>query len=108
VESWSIGIGREGEETILGEFTVGEKEEDPMWWRPGQEPMPNADPRNPLGSRWIEWYRDGSPTSYGFHGTNEPDSIGEAESEGCVRLLNEDVELLFEILPLGAPVIVRE
>ena len=70
--------------------------------------MPNADPRNPLGSRWIEWYRDGAPTSYGFHGTNDPDSIGEAASEGCVRLLNEDVELLFEILPLGAPVIVRE
>lgn len=106
-DSWPVGIGRPGEETITGDFVAGEKEEKPVWWPAGEEPIPFGDPRNPLGSHWIEWYRGDQPTSYGFHGTNDPASVGFAASEGCLRLLNEDVEILFEILPIGAPIHVR-
>ena len=106
--SWPAGIGRAGEETITGDFTVGPKEERPVWWPAGEEPVPYGDPRNPLGSHWIPWIQDGRRTSYGFHGTNDPGSIGSAASEGCIRMRNEDVARLFAVLPEGAPIRVRE
>jgi len=106
--AYRVGVGREGEETITGRFEVGEKQEEPIWFQRGQEPIPYGDPQNALGTRWIGWYRDGVKTSYGFHGTNDPASIGKAASLGCIRLRNEDVEELFELTPLGAPIEVRE
>jgi len=108
VAAWEVGIGRPGEETITGEFTVGTKSTNPMWTKIGQDPIPFGDPRNPLGTRWIGWNQDDRPTSYGFHGTKEPESIGQAASDGCIRLHNADVEELFEILPVGAPIFVRQ
>jgi hypothetical protein len=104
--AWEVGIGRDGQETIVGTFRVGDKQENPTWFKRGQEPM--AYPDNPLGTRWIAWYRDGEKTGYGFHGTWEPESIGMAASDGCIRLRNEDVEVLFQILPVGAEVRVQE
>lgn len=106
VAAWEAGIGREGEETITDEFVTGLKQEEPMWFPRGREPVPY--PNNPLGTRWIGWHRDGEKSGYGIHGTWEPETIGEPASEGCIRLLNEHVEELFEILPLGAPILVRE
>lgn len=41
---------------------------------------------------------------YGMHGTNRPETVGRAVSHGCVRLLNEDIARLYEIVPLGTPV----
>jgi lipoprotein-anchoring transpeptidase ErfK/SrfK len=43
----------------------------------------------------------------GFHGTTDPDTVGGAVSSGCVRLRNEDVEVLFEILPEKSDVVVQ-
>jgi hypothetical protein len=106
--SWPVGIGKPGDETPVGEYVAKDKLEEPPWMKVGQEPIPYGDPRNPLGTRWIAWYQDDFKTSYGFHGTIEPESIGKASSDGCVRLRNEDVEVLFEILPEGALVLVRE
>jgi hypothetical protein len=106
--SWPVGIGREGEETPPGEYLARNKIIEPSWMRVGQEPIPFGDRRNPLGTRWIGWYVGEVKTSYGFHGANEPESVGSASSDGCIRLLNEDVETLFEILPEGATILVRE
>ena len=106
--SWPIGIGRPGEETITGEFAAGNKLENPPWMRVGYPAVRFGDPKNPLGTRWIGWLEDGAPSSYGFHGTKEPESIGMASSDGCVRFHNASVERLFEILPEGAPIVVRE
>jgi len=41
---------------------------------------------------------------YALHGTNKPETIGQAVSHGCVRLRNEDIEKLFEMVPVGTPV----
>ncbi|KAB3530498.1 L,D-transpeptidase family protein, partial [Alkaliphilus pronyensis] len=41
---------------------------------------------------------------YGIHGTDTPESIGTAASRGCIRMYNEDVEELYDIVPLGTPV----
>jgi lipoprotein-anchoring transpeptidase ErfK/SrfK len=105
--AWPVGIGRPGEETPAGSYTVRNKLENPPWMKEGQEPIPFGDPRNPLGTRWIGWDKDGAKTSYGFHGTWEQESIGHAASDGCVRLLNQDVEQLFQILPEGAPILIQ-
>ena len=105
--SWPVGIGRAGEETITGVFTAGNKLENPPWMKVGQEMVPFGSPENPLGTRWIGWFADGVKTSYGFHGTWEPESIGHPSSDGCVRFRNADVEVLFEILPEGSPILVR-
>lgn len=102
--AWPVGIGRPGEETPPGEYTARNKVENPPWMKEGQDPIPFGDPRNPLGTRWIGWSKEGGRTSYGFHGTWEPESIGKAASDGCVRLLNSHVEELFEIMPEGAPI----
>ena len=101
--AWPVGIGRPGEDTPPGHYTVRNKLEDPPWMKEGQEPIPFGDPRNPLGTRWIGWSRDGVKTSYGFHGTQEPDSIGQASSDGCIRLRNEDVEGALPDHPGGRP-----
>ena len=41
---------------------------------------------------------------YGIHGTNKPETVGQAVSHGCVRMRNEDIERLFELVPVGTPV----
>lgn len=105
--AWPVGIGRPGEDTPPGDYTARNKLENPPWMKDGQEPIPFGDPRNPLGTRWIGWSKDGAKTSYGFHGTWEPDSIGQAASDGCIRFANEDVEELFQVLPEGAPIRIR-
>ena len=43
---------------------------------------------------------------YGLHGTNQPETIGRAVSHGCVRLRNEDIEKLFDMVPVGTPVFI--
>jgi lipoprotein-anchoring transpeptidase ErfK/SrfK len=108
VEAWEVAIGRPGEETLVGAFVAGDKIVEPPWARAGYEIVPYGDPENPLGTRWISWLSGSSKTSYGFHGTWEPQTIGQAVSDGCIRLRNEDVEQLFEILPVGSPILVRE
>jgi lipoprotein-anchoring transpeptidase ErfK/SrfK len=62
---------------------------------------------SPLGARAMYLYQDGRDTLFRIHGTNEPWSIGEKVSSGCVRLLNEDVADLYERVKVGAKVYVR-
>ncbi|HLV08680.1 MAG TPA: L,D-transpeptidase family protein [Halanaerobiales bacterium] len=62
--------------------------------------------RNPggvLGTRWIQF----TWQEHGIHGTNQPWLIGQAVSNGCVRMYNRDVELVFERVTVGTPVIIR-
>lgn len=110
-----IAIGRPGMETgIIGFWHVSRKKEWPTWTpteamrerNPAKyEPLAGGvegGPDNPLGSRAL--YLGNS--TYRIHGTNEPDSIGKAVSSGCIRLLNEDVELIYEYTELGQRVVV--
>jgi lipoprotein-anchoring transpeptidase ErfK/SrfK len=59
-------------------------------------------PDNPLGARAL--YLGSS--LYRIHGTNEPHTIGQAVSSGCIRMLNQDVIDLYERVPVGARVVV--
>jgi lipoprotein-anchoring transpeptidase ErfK/SrfK len=104
VDAWEVGVGKAGSDSRPGSYSVGLKQKDPMWSPVGREPVPFGDPENPLGTRWLAWFEDGKPTTLGFHGTNDPTSVGRRVSEGCIRLRNEDVEVLYDILPIGAAV----
>ena len=105
--SWEVGVGKAQTPTRPGAYTVGLKQKEPMWSPVGRAPVPYGDPENPLGTRWLAWFDQGRNTSLGFHGTNDPSGVGRAVSDGCVRMRNADVEVLFEILPRDARVLVR-
>ena len=62
--------------------------------------MPGG-PRNPLGARALYLYRDGKDTMYRIHGTTEPWSIGQSVSNGCIRMINDHVIALYEVVPVG-------
>lgn len=105
--NYTVAIGQEGWETPTGTFTVIEMIKDPPWEHPITKELIRADPRNPLGSRWISFWTDGNH-AIGFHGTNADESVGQAVSHGCLRMLNAEIEVLYEQVSLGTTVIVQE
>ena len=64
--------------------------------------IPSAVPENPLGRYWIDLGE-----GYGIHGTNRPNSIGRAESRGCLRLHNANIERLYGMLVTGCEVVIH-
>lgn len=115
---YGVGVGRTGYQ-FRGSAYVGRKAAWPRWtptpnmiadnpekngpWARGMEPGLG----NPLGARALYLYNDGVDTMYRIHGTNEPSSIGENVSSGCVRMFNHDVIDLYNRAPLGTQVVVR-
>jgi lipoprotein-anchoring transpeptidase ErfK/SrfK len=67
--------------------------------------MPGG-PENPLGARAMYLFQGNQDTMYRLHGNNDPSSIGQAVSSGCIRLLNHDVIDLYERVTVGTPVVV--
>jgi len=104
--SYPIAVGKRGWETPPGNYQVFSKEVNPIFksFKTGQ--MINPGPDNPLGVRWIGIWTDGK-TQLGFHGTNQPELIGQAVSHGCIRMRNKDVTALFEQVSVGTPVTVE-
>jgi len=99
IKVYPIAIGKPSTPTPTGDYEIFEKEENPWWYKPRSDVVIPSGPNNPLGYRWMEW----SP-SYGIHGTNNPASIGWAVSNGCIRMHEEDVEEVYDIVPCGTPV----
>jgi lipoprotein-anchoring transpeptidase ErfK/SrfK len=107
---YRIGTGKFGK-TPVGTFKVSDRIREPTWWRPDGRQIPYGDPENELGTRWLALKSTGTTPDikgYGIHGTWQDQTIGQAESAGCVRLLNRDVEELFDLIPLGTPVTIEE
>ncbi len=112
VYTYPVGIGRMDWETPLGETTVISKQKDPAWRPPASirrehaaqgDPLPLVvppGPDNPLGKYALRLGISG----YLMHGTNKEFGVGMQVSHGCVRLLPEDVEVLYEIVPVGTRV----
>jgi len=107
---YGIGVGRVGF-TWKGVRRVTEKKEWPGWTPPAQmlkrQPgLPRYMPGgidNPLGARAM--YLGG--TLYRIHGSNEPDTIGQAVSSGCFRMTNDDVKDLYDRVRVGTTVVVQ-
>ena len=102
-----VGIGRDGR-TPEGEFTIVGKTVNPDWRDPRSGKLIKFGAEGHLvGTRWLGFQDSNGPTHFGIHGTVQPDSVGQAMSDGCVRMRNEDVERLFDLIPEGARVVVR-
>ena len=114
VMTYPIGIGRVGWETPLGESQVVSKAVDPTWYVPASvrqehaeagNPLPSVvppGPDNPLGSRVLKLDMPG----YLIHGTNQPYGVGMRVSHGCIRLYPENIELLYDLVEIGNPVLI--
>jgi lipoprotein-anchoring transpeptidase ErfK/SrfK len=106
---YGIGVGRPGFEWS-GVKTISRKAEWPGWTPPPEMLLRRPDlpdhmdggPGNPLGARAL--YLGSS--MYRIHGTNEPATIGQNVSSGCIRMMNEDVIDLYNRVPVGTKVIV--
>ncbi len=117
---YGVGVGKAGLE-FTGSAVIERKREWPSW-RPTPD-MIKRDPRayakfvdneyiqpggpqNPLGARALYLYQNGVDTYFRIHGTNRPETIGSAVSNGCIRLTNEHVADLYERVPVGTVVTV--
>ncbi|MDB5620352.1 L,D-transpeptidase [Tardiphaga sp.] len=108
---YGIGVGRDGF-TWQGLLKISRKAEWPDWTPPpemiARQPyLPRfmaGGPGNPMGARALYL----GATVYRIHGTNQPDTIGTAISSGCFRLVNADVSDLYDRIPVGTKVIVRQ
>ena len=108
---YGIGVGREGFQW-QGLLKITRKQEWPDWTPPpemiARQPyLPRfmaGGPGNPMGARALYL----GTTVYRIHGTNQPQTIGSAVSSGCFRLVNNDVIDLFERVPVGTKVVVRQ
>jgi lipoprotein-anchoring transpeptidase ErfK/SrfK len=111
---YGVGVGRQGF-SWRGTAYVGRKGVWPAWsptttmvsLKPELPRFRNAGLDNPLGARALYLYQDGHDTLFRIHGTNEPWSIGEQVSSGCVRMLNEDIVDLYNRVPSGTTVYVK-
>jgi lipoprotein-anchoring transpeptidase ErfK/SrfK len=107
--SYGIGVGRVGF-TWAGTTSVVAKKEWPDWTPPPEMLQRRPDlphfmaggPENPLGARAM--YLGSS--LYRIHGSNEPWTIGQAVSSGCIRMRNEDVIDLYDKVKVGTKVVV--
>jgi lipoprotein-anchoring transpeptidase ErfK/SrfK len=114
---YGVAVGK-AELVFRGQAEVGRKVEWPSW-KPTPEMiernpasyaryadgMPGG-PKNPLGARALYLYQNGRDTAIRIHGTTEPQSIGHAVSNGCIRMVNDHVIALFDQVPIGTKVTV--
>lgn len=108
VSSYPIGVGIEGFETPMGQYSIGVKLREPSWFVPVEFRRENPSlPRvmppgqdNPLGKFAMSL----SGTQFLIHGTNSPFGIGRQVSHGCIRLYPRDIRELFALTPIGTPV----
>ena len=110
---YSVGVGRDGFRWS-GNAYIARRAEWPNWTPPAEMIKRRPDiPHfmkggigNPLGARAMYLYNGKGDTGFRIHGTNEPDTIGQAVSSGCIRLMNEDVIDLYSRIKVGSKVIV--
>jgi lipoprotein-anchoring transpeptidase ErfK/SrfK len=119
---YGVGVGREGF-AWSGEATIKNKQEWPDWYPPKEmiERRPelkseltqlqsgigmHGGPSNPLGARAMYLWQGDKDTLFRIHGTNEPWTIGQNKSSGCIRMVNQDVIDLYQKVQPGAKVVV--
>ncbi|WP_049756075.1 MULTISPECIES: L,D-transpeptidase family protein [Persephonella] len=112
VISIPVGIGTDENRSPIGDFFISEKRKNPAWYVPDniKEEDPSLPdivppgPNNPLGTRAMRL----SNTTYLLHGTSKRFGIGMKVSHGCIRMYNEDVEALFDLVETGTKVHIYE
>ena len=103
IKRYTVSTGKDISQTPAGEFTITSKLVNPVWFHRGVV-VPPESPENVLGTRWLGF----NVTGYGIHGTVDPNTIGSHETAGCVRLRNNEVEELYDLVKVGTPVVIIE
>jgi len=101
VKVYNVAVGKPSTPTPTGEFQIINHIPNPTYYGSGAVIAPGKD--NPVGTRWMGL----SVPGYGIHGTNVPSSIGKAASHGCIRMRQQDLEELFELVNVGVTVELR-
>lgn len=101
VKSYDVAVGKVSTPTPEGEFRIINHIQNPTYYGTGVVIGPGTG--NPLGTRWMGL----SAKGYGIHGTNVPSSIGKAASHGCIRMRQQDLEELFDLVKVGTTVELR-
>lgn len=98
VKVYPVSTGKNNSSPV-GSFLIKDRYTDPVWFHKG-DVVPADDPKNFLGTRWLGF----DLPKYGIHGTIEPERIGKQVSSGCIRMRNEDVQELYDLVPAGTKV----
>jgi len=101
VKTYDVAVGKISTPTPEGEFQIINHIQNPTYYGTGVVIGPGNG--NPLGTRWMGLNAKG----YGIHGTNVPSSIGKAASHGCIRMRQQDLEELFDLVNVGTTVELR-
>lgn len=115
---YGIAVGAAGR-AFKGQATIARKAEWPSWtptrnmirlepavYGPFAAGLPGGHPNNPMGARGLYLYRGGRDTLFRIHGTNQPWTIGQSFSSGCIRLTNDHIADLYARTPVGTRVYV--
>lgn len=100
IKTYVVSTGKNNS-TPTGKFKIVNKLENPTWFKAGAV-VPPGSPENVLGSRWMGLDIKG----YGIHGNRNVNEIGKQVTQGCIRMHNEDVEELYDIVPIGTEVVI--
>jgi nucleoid-associated protein YgaU len=100
VKAWDVGTGKE-DRTPESSFKITERLEKPTWYAPDGKVYPFGEKENILGTRWLGFERSEEFAGFGIHGTAFPETIGTESSAGCIRMRNEDVEEVYDLIPEG-------
>ena len=101
VKMYRVAVGKASTPSPTGEFKIVNRVTNPTYYHKGH--IIPAGRSNPVGTRWMGL----SAKSYGIHGTNQPSSIGQAASTGCIRMAQRDLEELFTLVEVGDAVEIR-
>ena len=108
---FEIGIGRLNS-TPAGKFVISNRIKDPKWHAPDGRIFEPGEAGNELGKYFLKLAATDDPdrplVGYGIHGTPDESTVGKSVSSGCIRMRNADVEILYELIPEGTPVVITD
>jgi L,D-transpeptidase ErfK/SrfK len=103
VGSYTVAVGKPGWETPIGDYSILHMAIDPIWENPWTGELIYPGPTNPMGRAVIVFHTIGDDM-IAFHGTPDEGLLGQAVSHGCVRMRNEDILAMYDIVRRGTPV----
>jgi lipoprotein-anchoring transpeptidase ErfK/SrfK len=102
IKEYPVALGAPDSPTPEGKFVLDiGKTKDPAWTTQDGQVYKFGDPKNILGTRWMPFQDAEGHHGLGIHGTTDPESVGKDVSNGCIRMLNADVEEIFGMLAPG-------
>lgn len=103
VGSYTVAVGKPGWETPTGDYSVMHMAIDPIWENPWTGELIYPGPTNPMGRAVIVFHTIGDDM-IAFHGTPDEGLLGQAVSHGCVRMRNEDILAMYDVVRRGTRV----